>query len=543
MATKMKTGVVCVAILALGRLALATPVIKDFSSKGGTPQHKADERDLIYLVRQGDSITFSITTAKACEHGWSIRKGSGVLATQTNKGVKHSTFKWKVPNEKANWDIEVSAYGRIRKTGPIPHKAQKTWNITTSTVKTIKPGQSIQKAIDALGPTGGIVELAAGAFDVTGKIPIVIKKNNVAVIGQGMDKTELVCSAFPPGPVNALFYAVDVKDIGIEKMYIHSTVPNGASIKTNLAIHLRRVSNVVISRVKVSHFRGGLQTNFGDNEKSWNVNHLTVSDCIFTKNYCGSGNVFTINSKFLRNIFSYSVSHCGLEFNSGCDNNIIEGNIAHHNQYGFKFYVGNDKNIWRNNTAYGNQAGIYGQHAGWNNHITNNLFYNNRGWGVAIDGPHSPTIFVESNTIVLNGVGICCLGGYSIDAKNNIIANNKSYGIEGAKISSTHNNVWKNKKGNYRGIKKGKGDISLAPLFANPAEGDFHLKSKAGRWDPKTKKWVKDAVTSPCIDSGDPKSKYGNESQPNGGRINMGAYGNTIEASRSIYPKSKDTEP
>ena len=66
--------------------------------------------------------------------------------------------------------------------------------------------------------------------------------------------------------------------------------------------------------------------------------------------------------------------------------------------------------------------------------------------------------------------------------------------------------------------------------------GDYHLWSQAGRWEPNT--WVIDAVTSSCIDAGDPNSDYWAEPWPNGGRINMGTYGNTPEASRgcgSIY--------
>jgi len=35
---------------------------------------------------------------------------------------------------------------------------------------------------------------------------------------------------------------------------------------------------------------------------------------------------------------------------------------------------------------------------------------------------------------------------------------------------------------------------------------------------------------SPCIDAGDPMSDYNFEPEPDGGRINMGAYGNTPEA-------------
>jgi phosphotriesterase-related protein len=64
-------------------------------------------------------------------------------------------------------------------------------------------------------------------------------------------------------------------------------------------------------------------------------------------------------------------------------------------------------------------------------------------------------------------------------------------------------------------------------------DGDYHLKSQAGRWDPNSGSWVVDEVTSPCIDAGDPNSPVGDEPEPNGGRINMGAYGGTAEASKS----------
>jgi len=65
--------------------------------------------------------------------------------------------------------------------------------------------------------------------------------------------------------------------------------------------------------------------------------------------------------------------------------------------------------------------------------------------------------------------------------------------------------------------------------------GDYHLKSQAGRWDLVSENWVKDDVTSPCIDAGDPNSPVGDEPFPNGGRINMGAYGGTAEASKSYF--------
>ncbi|MHC4575439.1 MAG: choice-of-anchor Q domain-containing protein [Planctomycetota bacterium] len=53
-------------------------------------------------------------------------------------------------------------------------------------------------------------------------------------------------------------------------------------------------------------------------------------------------------------------------------------------------------------------------------------------------------------------------------------------------------------------------------LFVDAASGDFHL-----------------SPGSPAIDAGHPLTDWSNEPWPNGGRVNMGAYGNTKEATRS----------
>jgi hypothetical protein len=103
----------------------------------------------------------------------------------------------------------------------------------------------------------------------------------------------------------------------------------------------------------------------------------------------------------------------------------------------------------------------------------------------------------------------------------------------------------------------GDGNIDTDPCFAKPghwvdkndpniivepndpnalwADGDYHLKSQAGRWDANEGRWTKDDVTSPCIDAGDPASPIGYEPFPNGGIINMGVYGGTSEASKSYF--------
>ena len=134
------------------------------------------------------------------------------------------------------------------------------------------------------------------------------------------------------------------------------------------------------------------------------------------------------------------------------------------------------------------------------------------------------------NNFALDGVYINSFGD-NITIKNSIIVNNSHYGINvtNGGVVSTYNDVWNNTLGNYNGISSGIGDISVAPLFADPDNEDFHLKSQYGRWNGSA--WVKDNVTSPCIDAGDPEDDYSNELDYPNGKINLGAYGNTWEAS------------
>ena len=74
-------------------------------------------------------------------------------------------------------------------------------------------------------------------------------------------------------------------------------------------------------------------------------------------------------------------------------------------------------------------------------------------------------------------------------------------------------------------------NIRENPLFADPENSDYHLKSRFGRYSPEDGIWVTDSQTSPCIDAGDPSMHRGRE--PHGGRVNMGAYSGTPYASKS----------
>jgi len=105
-----------------------------------------------------------------------------------------------------------------------------------------------------------------------------------------------------------------------------------------------------------------------------------------------------------------------------------------------------------------------------------------------------------------------------------------------------------------QGGRQGQGNIDADPCFAEPGywdlngtpedanddawvDGDYHLQSQAGRWSPNNQSWVIDDITSPCIDAGDPMTPIMHEPFPNGGIINMGAYGGTAEASKSYFGK------
>jgi len=81
----------------------------------------------------------------------------------------------------------------------------------------------------------------------------------------------------------------------------------------------------------------------------------------------------------------------------------------------------------------------------------------------------------------------------------------------------------------------GDGNCDISPLFVDQDNNNYHLKSQAGHWDSLDKTWIMDDLTSPCIDAGDPNSPIMHEPFPNGGVINMGAYGGTAEASKSYF--------
>ena len=137
----------------------------------------------------------------------------------------------------------------------------------------------------------------------------------------------------------------------------------------------------------------------------------------------------------------------------------------------------------------------------------------------------SPSI--SNVTVVDNTFGIKAYAGAEPDVISSIFWNN----VEGDMFQCS---------ARYSCIEDGgdsdeNGNINIDPLFVDANSGDYHLLSERGRYSPVPGLWVIDEVSSPCIASGHPLADFSPERVPNGGRVNMGAYGGTPLASMSEW--------
>ena len=165
------------------------------------------------------------------------------------------------------------------------------------------------------------------------------------------------------------------------------------------------------------------------------------------------------------------------------------------------------------------------------------------------EGPGS----VLSNFVIRQTMtAIACNNESSPTLKNLTIVNN-DFGIaayENSDPDITNCIFWNNRDGDLFGCEPryscvetasaGDGNISIDPMFADFGGGDYHLLSDLGRYVPAYALWAFDDVTSLCVDGGDPLDNPSGERMPNGGRINMGAYGGTAYASMSEWPFAYD---
>ena len=199
-------------------------------------------------------------------------------------------------------------------------------------------------------------------------------------------------------------------------------------------------------------------------------------------------------------------------------------------------------NVWRNNHAPDRGGAVFVDEAA-KVLMEHELFYNNTteksGSAIYVDADWN----YNSSVLYMNN---CTVSGNSSDEPDGA-----ALFVQGSKAHIQNSIFWNNGKDfefiddlpahstltvRYTLTQKGfagTGNITSNPLFADASNGDFHLKSKNGRFNPSTGLFVNDDVNSPAIDAGDPSSDFSKEPSPNGGRVNMGRYGNTAEASKS----------
>ena len=206
--------------------------------------------------------------------------------------------------------------------------------------------------------------------------------------------------------------------------------------------------------------------------------------------------------------------------------------------------------------------------------ITNNLLVNNGrqgndlGAGILVQG--GGALEIANNTVVQEWGTAIRLEGGTIQGRlrNNILSVDDGYGVYVAPDSqagfASDYNLFQTGVAGLVGFWQGDRETLAAwqnaafvdqnsltgdPLFVDPANHDFHLESLYGSFhggsfapalDAQTQLPILptatlslDAAQSPAIDRGDPTSSFAGEPTPNGGFINLGAYGGTAQASLS----------
>ncbi|MFH1024483.1 MAG: PQQ-binding-like beta-propeller repeat protein [Planctomycetota bacterium] len=146
--------------------------------------------------------------------------------------------------------------------------------------------------------------------------------------------------------------------------------------------------------------------------------------------------------------------------------------------------------------------------------LRNVVLRDNTTAGLAVDAGASASLI--NATVTGNATGARSAGRLSV-RNGHIFANETGLAAAaGGTVASTYNNLYGNTIRDYDGTAAGSGDIARDVLFLSPVTKDF-----------------REQENQPIIDAGDPADNFSLEPDPNGGRINIGAYGNTPMAQKS----------
>lgn len=306
------------------------------------------------------------------------------------------------------------------------------------------------------------------------------------------------------------------------------------------------LSKCTINKNWSAELAGGILVEFA------NLQPIKIDSCDITDNksmqHGGGGIVafevgdFSLTNSLISGNLSFtdgagvSIQHCMNGFISGCR---FEDNETKNNVGGLS--VSESDNVVVTECVFagniGRESAAMRSFQNTRAVISNCLFYDNESTGnnavLDIDARYLEVI----NCTIANNIGGGVLVGTAITPmpEPGSIRNCIVWGNEGFQTSGMFGEA-----SEYCNVQDGwfpednKGNIDVQPLFVDADNGDFHLVSTAnghGRFDPDLLEWVAATESSPCIDAGDPGDDASSEPLGNGGRINMGCYGGTGEAS------------
>ena len=215
----------------------------------------------------------------------------------------------------------------------------------------------------------------------------------------------------------------------------------------------------------------------------------------------------------------YTLNGAGILFLGRDDDDVIRGKDVHihHNTF---YNVGQ----YGSDTGYSNAAIVIGQ-------FNNTIIENN----IIDDGGHAGIKYyiipsyhhmdASFTTIIRNNI--------IINSNNNAAAGLWNYNDTDHTFISEYNCIYNNTGGAYNGTNiTYSNDLQINPLFYNDPNHNYYLNSTVGTWTGTG--WEIMNADSPCIDGGKPSSDYSLEPFPNGHRINIGRYGGTVYASKSL---------
>lgn len=450
---------------------------------------------------------------------------------------------------------------------------------------------TIQAAVNA-SAEGDLVLIADGTYTGTGNKDIDFSGKNITVRGQnGRDRCIIDCQQQGYG---FYFHSAETSAATVEGLTIRNSYGSyGGAIKcsNNSSPTIRACA---ILNCTSSGFGGGISCTasdpiiqdclidgckaggpgYGGGICAWVSSSPIVDNCTITNNSLpvgdGYGGGISIREGSRAIIRNSNISNNSAQWGGGIQfdgmnraqvvNCRIEGNIAHQ---GAGVYCHGrascnlidciiNANVGR--ATYSQGMGVYGEDAGItirggriSGHVGQNY-----GGGIAIYGGllDVRNCLIEGNAAQSGGGGIFVSNmstGGTYKLVNCTLARNAAPGGSGGALSaygggSVVNCIfWQNTaltgsailvRGAYEAIiaytdvppsgvntesgavvTYGPGNLDADPLFAAPDIGDYRLTG-----------------SSPCIDAGDPAADYSLEPEPDGGRINMGAYGNTPQA-------------